>query len=183
MASAVTCATTPNKCCMACRGKSTCNSNETCNDIQGSKLDPSMLDHFVDGSESRHSKQVRADLACAVEGAPVSWLLVAVSLQLALDDVSRIDCEPVHCPCCTPSYHEDPLPQLICIAQTLLAMQSHPSMQRHCHAHGALCFPNCLHAVPAVQFQQLCNFSSSTISVSSRCYATMYASSLAMQPL
>jgi len=142
-------------------------------------LDPSCGIAF----KSRHSKEVRADLACAVKGAPVCRLPVAVSLQLALDDVSRVDCEPVHCPCCTPSYHEGPLPQLICIAQTLLETQSHPSMQRHCHAHGALCFPNCLHAVPAVQFQQLCNFSSSTISVSSRCYATMYASSLAMQPL
>ncbi len=120
---------------------------------------PSMLDHFVGGSTSRHSRQVRADLACAVKGAPVCWLLVAVSLQLALDDVSRVDCEPVHCPCCTPSYHEGPLPQLICIAQTLLKKQSHPSMQRPCHVHETVCFLNCLLAVPAVQCQQQCNFS------------------------
>jgi len=115
-------------------------------------IQPISLDH-------RHSKEVRADLACTVKGASVCGLLVAVSLQLALDDVSRVDCEPVHCPCCTPSYHEGPLPQLICIAQTLLETQSHPSMQRHCHVHGTVCFLSCLCAVPAVQFQQQCIFS------------------------
>ncbi len=115
-------------------------------------IQPISLDHG-------HSKEVIADLACTVKGAPVCWLLVAVGLQLALDDVSRVDCEPVHCPCCTPSYHEGPLPQLICIAQTLLETQSHPSMQRHCHVHGTVCFLSHLHAVPPVQLQQERNVS------------------------
>ena len=65
-----------------------------------------------------------ADLTRTVQGSSVRWAPETVSLQLALDDVSRIDSEPIHSPCCTASYHQGPLPQLIAIAQTLSKCRS-----------------------------------------------------------
>ena len=61
----------------------------------------------------------RDHLAGTVQAASESRAAEAVGLQLAFDDVSRVDTKPVDCPCCTPSQHEGSLAQLIGSLQSL----------------------------------------------------------------
>ena len=58
-------------------------------------------------------------LAGTVQAALESWLAKVVSLQLALDDVGRVDAQPINRPCCTSSQHQWSLTQLISTLQAL----------------------------------------------------------------
>ena len=58
-------------------------------------------------------------LAGTVQAALESWLAKVVSLQLALDDVGRVDAQPINRPCCTSSQHQWGLTQFISTLQAL----------------------------------------------------------------
>lgn len=58
-------------------------------------------------------------LAGTVQATLESWLAEVVGLQLALDDISRVDAHPVHRSCCPPSQHQGALAQLGSTLQSL----------------------------------------------------------------